>query len=147
MRPLQKVRCAGDFFLGTKCVARLRYEDDAWKHRIDAYTVPEYKAHIHGSMAICFALILPLPIQGDPDRFQAVPPHIAAFMKAKKCQDCDAFAGRKAKNNGVCPHTVRWTYEGEAHRGCSYYCFHFENPDIADIPAYVDMMRGAFSLR
>lgn len=147
MGAFAKVRYAGDFFVGKKCIAKLRYEDDAWKHRIDSYTVPEYREIIFGAMKIYFALILPMRITGDPNRFQTLPEHVAAHMIAKKCQNCEAFASQKAKNGGVCPHTVNFNYGGNAHRSCSYFCYHFENPDIVDLPAYIELMRKEFKLK
>ena len=135
-----KFRYAGDFFQGSKLIAKLRYEDDYWKQDVGVFTDPEYRDIITKGMTIYFALILYLPVKGDKGRFDSLPPHIIEYMKGKKCQDCDAFASRKAKNGGKCPHTVAWAHGGEEFRSCSYYCFHFENPKVEDIPAYCGLL-------
>ena len=135
-----RIRYNGNFCKGSKIIARLRYEDDLWKQDMWCYTNPEYKSIITRGMKTYFVLILYLPVKGKPDRFDLLPPHLLEYIKEKKCQDCDAFATQKAKNNGKCPHTVVWEHRGEKIRSCSYYCFHFENPKIQDIETYCSLL-------
>lgn len=137
---IQKIKYSGDFYKGSKTIAKLRYEDDLWKQDVGYFTNSEYRDIITRGMKTYFALILYLPIKGDKNRFNSLPSHLIEYMKSKKCQDCNAFAGQKAKNDGKCTHTVEWSHNGQEYRSCSYYCFHFENPRVEDISAYCSLL-------
>ena len=96
--------------------------------------------NVDGHKNVVLSLHLYLPTNGKDDRFDELPPHLIEYMKNKKCQNCNTFSAKKDRNNGKCPHTVYWAYDGEEQRGCSYHCFDFEQPNIEDIPAYVGLL-------
>lgn len=135
----------GNYYLGKNAIAEARYEDDLWKEELSYFTIPEYKAIILKDMKTYFVLNLFLHIKGSLNRFENFPLHIIEYMKSKKCQDCNAFEKYK-KQTGRCPHTVKWSYNGEMYSSCSFYCFHFENPQIDDIPLYCEMLKSEYKL-
>lgn len=135
----------GNYYLEKKALAEIRYEDDLWKEELSYYTVPEYRNIILKDMKTYLVLNLFLKIKGREDRFDKFPPQIIEYMKNKKCQDCDVF-DRYKKQTGQCPHTVIWSHNGEKYRSCSFYCFHFENPKIDDIPLYIDLLKNEYKL-
>ena len=135
----------GNYYLGKTAIAEVRYEDDLWKEELSYFTVPEYRDIILRNMKTYFVVNLFLHIKGRRNRFDKFPLQIIEYMKSKKCQDCNAFI-RYKNQTGKCPHTVIWSYDGEEYKSCSFYCFHFENPKIEDIPIYCGILKSEYNL-
>lgn len=131
-----------DFYINGQMAAKLRYEDEDWRHEIGCFTNPAYKNIMTKNKRTFFALILYLRIQDDKhkDRFKKLPAHMIEHMINQTCQDCDAFARHKEKSGGRCPYTVIWDCDGAEQKSCAFGCFHFENPKNEDIPFYCELL-------
>lgn len=135
-----------DFYINGQMAAKLRYEDDYWRHEIGCFTNSEYKEIMTRGKRSFFVLILYLRIKDDKhkDRFDNLSTPLIEYMKSQKCQDCNAFEKHKTKSAGRCPYTVIWIHEGVEYKSCAFGCFHFENPRLEDIPAFCELLAAEY---
>lgn len=135
----------GEFFYGTKRIAYIRYEDEAWKRGIPYIKNIEYRNIIASRYKIYPVFVIVSKNKRDfTSTFELLPPSLQNYMISKKCVECNAYASKNKE--GYCPNQVVWTFNQKEYKGCKFYCLHFEYPKASDAAYYAEIVKKEYNL-